>query len=296
MKSLRAMGLVLVLSLALTAPAAAGEKPPVVVGSKGFTEQLVLGHMLALLLEDTGLKVDRKIGLGGTALVHQALASGQVDVYVEYTGTGLVTILKEPVQSDPQKVYDIVQRLYKERFKTAWLKPWGFNNTYALVVRKDDAVRLKLMRISDLIGPGGNMVFGATQEFVVRPDGLPGLTKHYAGLAFKEAKGMAPDLIYDALKNKQVDVISGFATEGRIPAMDFVVLQDDKGYFPPYFAAPVVRDDLLAKAPEVAEALNRVAGRLDDGTMAKLNYEVAGKKRSPEEVAREFLKSQRLIK
>jgi len=275
---------------------AVAQNPTVTVGSKAFSEQLLVGHMLALLLEDGGFKVNSRIGLGGTALLHQALVNGEVDTCVEYTGTGLITILKEPVQEDPAKVYDTVQRLYKERFKATWLKPWGFNNTYALVLRKEDADRLRATKVSDLLAAATTLVFGATQEFVVRPDGLPGLAKHYGGLAFKENKSMAPDLIYDALKNKQVDVISGFATEGRIPANNFVVLQDDKHYFPPYFAAPIVRDELLAKAPAVAELLNRPAGRIDDGTMAKLNYEVAGKKRSPEEVAREFLKAKGWIK
>ncbi|HWT78343.1 MAG TPA: glycine betaine ABC transporter substrate-binding protein [Candidatus Methylomirabilis sp.] len=296
MRPLRAVSWVLALTLFFLASHVSAQKPPVTVGSKAFTEQLLVGHMLVLLLEDAGFKVNNKIGLGGTALVHQALVSGEVDTYIEYTGTGLVTILKEPLQEDPGKVYDTVQRLYKERFKATWLKPWGFNNTYALVLRKEDADRLRATKISDLIPSASTMVFGATQEFVVRPDGLPGLAKHYGGLAFKENKSMAPDLIYDALKNKQVDVISGFATEGRIPANNFVVLEDDKKYFPPYFAAPVVREDLLAKAPEVAEVLNRPAGKIDDGTMARLNFEVAGKKRSPEEVAREYLKAKGWIK
>jgi len=296
MNPLRAVSWVLALTSLFLASHVSAQKPPVTVGSKAFTEQLLVGHMLVLLLEDAGFKVNNKIGLGGTALVHQALVSGEVDTYIEYTGTGLVTILKEPLQEDPGKVYDTVQRLYKERFKATWLKPWGFNNTYALVLRKEDADRLRATKISDLTPSAGTMVFGATQEFVVRPDGLPGLAKHYGGLAFKENKSMAPDLIYDALKNKQVDVISGFATEGRIPANNFVVLEDDKKYFPPYFAAPVVREELLAKAPEVAEVLNRPAGKVDDGTMARLNFEVAGKKRSPEEVAREFLKGKGWIK
>ena len=296
MRPLRAVSWVLALTSLFLASHVSAQKPPVTVGSKAFTEQLLVGHMLVLLLEDAGFKVNNKIGLGGTALVHQALVSGEVDTYIEYTGTGLVTILKEPLQEDPGKVYDTVQRLYKERFKATWLKPWGFNNTYALVLRKEDADRLRATKISDLTPSAGTMVFGATQEFVVRPDGLPGLAKHYGGLAFKENKSMAPDLIYDALKNKQVDVISGFATEGRIPANNFVVLEDDKKYFPPYFAAPVVREELLAKAPEVAEVLNRPAGKVDDGTMARLNFEVAGKKRSPEEVAREFLKGKGWIK
>lgn len=296
MRFLRAVCPVLALTLLLVASPALAQRPSVTVGSKAFTEQLLVGNMLALLLQDAGFKVNNKIGLGGTALVHQALVSGEVDVYVEYTGTGLITILKEPLQEDPAKVYDTVQKLYKERFKATWLKPWGFNNTYALVLRKEDADRLHAGKISDLAASANSMVFGATQEFVVRPDGLPGLAKHYGGLTFKENKSMAPDLIYDALKNKQVDVISGFATEGRIPANNFVVLQDDKRYFPPYFAAPVVRDELLAKAPEVTEVLNRPAGKVDDGTMARLNYEVAGNKRSPEEVAREFLKAKGWIK
>jgi glycine betaine/choline ABC-type transport system substrate-binding protein len=296
MRFLRATYLVLAFSVFLVTSSALAQSPTVTVGSKAFSEQLLVGHMLALLLEDGGFKVNNKIGLGGTALVHQALVAGEVDVYIEYTGTGLITILKEPVQEDPVKVYDTVQRLYKERFKLSWLKPWGFNNTYALVIRKEDADRLRAAKVSDLMASANSMVFGATQEFVVRPDGLPGLAKHYGGLAFKENKSMAPDLIYDALKNKQVDVISGFATEGRIPANNFVVLQDDQHYFPPYFAAPVIRDETLAKAPAAAEVLNRPAGKIDDGTMAVLNYEVAGKKRSPEEVAREFLKAKGWIK
>ncbi len=296
MRFLRAVCIVLALAALLMGSSAVAQNPTVTVGSKAFSEQLLVGHMLALLLEDGGFKVNNRIGLGGTALLHQALVNGEVDTCVEYTGTGLITILREPVQEDPAKVYDTVQRLYKERFKATWLKPWGFNNTYALVLRKEDADRLRATKVSDLLAAANTLVFGATQEFVVRPDGLPGLAKHYGGLAFKENKSMAPDLIYDALKNKQVDVISGFATEGRIPANNFVVLQDDKHYFPPYFAAPIVRDELLAKAPAVAEVLNRPAGRIDDGTMAKLNYEVAGKKRSPEEVAREFLKAKGWIK
>lgn len=296
MRFLRAVGSVLAVVLLLAASPVAAQKPPVTVGSKAFTEQLLVGHMLALLLEDAGFKVNPKIGLGGTALVHQALVNGEVDVYIEYTGTGLITILKEPLQEDPGKVYDTVQRLYKERFKATWLKPWGFNNTYTLVIRKEDADRLRATKTSDLTRAASSMVFGATQEFVVRPDGLPGLAKHYGGLTFKENKSMAPDLVYDALKNKQVDVISGFATDGRIPANNFVVLEDDKKYFPPYFAAPVVREELLARAPEVTEVLNRPAGKVDDGTMARLNYEVSGKKRSPEEVAREFLKARGWIK
>lgn len=267
----------------------------IVVGSKGFTEQIILGNIIALLMENNGFKVDRKIGLGGTVIVHEAIVRGDVNVYVEYTGTGLTAILKRPVVKDPEEVYQIVRKDYDEKFKLTWLKPWGFNNTYCIVMRKDDAERLKLSKVSDLKPVAKDLIFGGTIEFLARPDGVPGLVKHY-DLKFKDQKGMDPGLVYKAIAEKQVDVISGFATDGRIPAFNLVVLEDDLKFFPPYYAAPVVRTELLAKAPQVAEILNRLAGKISDTTMASLNYTVDGKKQEAEAVARDFLKSQGLIK
>jgi len=267
----------------------------IVVGSKGFTEQLILGNIVALLMEEHGFKVDRKIGLGGTVIVHEAIVRGDVNVYVEYTGTGLTAILKRPVVKDPEEVYQIVKKDYDEKFKLTWLRPWGFNNTYCIVMRKDDAERLKLTKVSDLKPLAKDLIFGGTIEFLARPDGIPGLVKHY-DLKFKDQRGMDPGLVYKAIAEKQVDVISGFATDGRIPAFNLVVLEDDLKFFPPYYAAPVVRNDLLAKAPQVAEILNRLAGKISDITMASLNYTVDGKKQDAEAVARDFLKSQGLIK
>jgi osmoprotectant transport system substrate-binding protein len=267
----------------------------IVVGSKGFTEQLILGNIIALLMEDNGFKVDRRIGLGGTVIAHEALVRGDINVYVEYTGTGLTAILKRPVVKDPEEVYQIVKKDYDEKFKLTWLKPWGFNNTYCIVMRKDDAERLKLSKVSDLKSVAKDLIFGGTIEFLARPDGVPGLVKHYE-LAFKDQKGMDPGLVYKAIAEKQVDVISGFATDGRIPAFNLVVLEDDLKFFPPYYAAPVVRNDLLAKAPQVAEILNRLAGKISDITMASLNYTVDGKKQEADAVARDLLKSQGLIK
>jgi glycine betaine/choline ABC-type transport system substrate-binding protein len=267
----------------------------IVVGSKGFTEQLIVGNMIALLMENNGFKVDRKIGLGGTVIVHEAIVRGDVSVYVEYTGTGLTAILKKPVLMNPEEVYQIVKKDYDEKFKLTWLKPWGFNNTYCIVMRKDDAERLKLSKVSDLKSVAKDLIFGGTIEFLARPDGVPGLVKHY-GLTFKDQKGMDPGLVYKAIAEKQVDVISGFATDGRIPAFNLVVLEDDLKFFPPYYAAPVVRNELLAKAPQVADILNRLAGKINDTTMASLNYTVDGKKQEAETVARDFLQSQGLLK
>ena len=276
-------------------PPAATAQEKIVVGSKGFTEQVILGNMVSLLLESNGFKVDRKVGLGGTVICHEALVRGDISVYVEYTGTGLTTILKKAVLKDPEEVYQVVRKDYEDKFKLTWLKPWGFNNTYCIVMRKADAERLKVKKISDLKALAGGLVFGATIEFLARPDGVPGLTKHY-DLKFKDQKGMDPGLVYKAIAENQVDVISGFATDGRIPAFNLVVLDDDLKFFPPYFAAPVVRMDLLAKAPKVAEVLNRLAGKISDDAMAALNYTVDGKKQDAEAVAKDFLKSQGLVK
>ena len=276
-------------------PQAAVGQEKVVVGSKGFTEQVILGNMVSLLLESNGFKVDRKIGLGGTVICHEALVRGDISVYVEYTGTGLTAILKKAVLKDPEEVYQVVKKDYEDKFKLTWLKPWGFNNTYCIVMRKADADRLKVKKISDLKSLAGDLVFGGTIEFLARPDGVPGLVKHYE-LKFKDQKGMDPGLVYKAIAENQVDVISGFATDGRIPAFNLVVLEDDLKFFPPYFAAPVVRMDLLTKAPKMAEVLNRLAGKISDDAMAALNYAVDGKKQDAETVAKEFLKSQGLIK
>jgi osmoprotectant transport system substrate-binding protein len=271
------------------------EKPVIIVGSKGFTEQTIVGNMVALLMENNGFKVDRKIGLGGTVICHEAVVRGDINVYVEYTGTGLTVILKKPAVKDPDEAYQIVKKEYEEKFKLTWLKPWGFNNTYCIVMRKADADRLKAKKVSDLKPYAKDLIFGATIEFLARPDGVPGLTKFY-DLKFKDQKGMDPGLVYKAIAENQVDVISGFATDGRIPAFNLVVLEDDLKFFPPYYAAPVVRDDLLAKAPQVADILNRLAGKISDITMATLNYTVDGKKQPAEDVARDFLKSLNLIK
>ena len=300
---MRRVGLVAgmtLLALTLLAPAVSlvygqgGGKPTVSVGSKSFTEQLIVGNMIAQLLESKGYPVNRRLGLASTALVHAALLKGDVDVYVEYTGTGLVTILKQPVIAEPEAAYTAVKKMYAEQFHLIWAKPWGFNNTYALMMRQADADRLKIKRISDLKPSARDLVLGSTIEFASRPDGIPGLTKQY-GLAFKDTRAMDPGLVYQAIASRQVDIISGFSTDGRIPQLKLAVLEDDQKFFPPYYAAPVLRADLVQKSPIVLEVLNRLAGKISDKTMAQLNLEVDANRRSPEEVAAEYLKGLHLI-
>jgi len=291
------------------------DMPTVAVGSKQFTEQLILGELLAILLEDAGYTVERQIGLAGTDVVHQALISGEVDTYVEYTGTGLLAILGMdlPAAATPvaggdatpvadagagagvDAVYDIVKNEYAAQFNLVWLDPLGFNNTYTLALTEERAAELGVETISDLIAISGDLTIGATQEFLTRPDGLPGLMEMYPGLEFADAQGFDPGLVYQAVDSGDVDVISAFATDGRIPALGLVTLEDDMGFFPPYFAAPVVRQELLDEDAAVGDVLNSLAGLLDDETMAALNAQVDVDGEEPEDVARAFLEEQGLI-
>jgi glycine betaine/choline ABC-type transport system substrate-binding protein len=306
-----ALSLVAVLGLLLgtvTGIAAQDNKPTVTVGSKQFTEQLILGELLAQLLEDAGYPVERQIGLAGTDIVHQALVNDEVDTYVEYTGTGLLAILNMSLPAGTptagaaatpvagaDAVYDIVKDEYAKQFNVAWLDPLGFNNTYTLALTEERAAELGVETISDLIAVSGDLTFGATQEFLTRPDGLPGLMETYQGLQFADAQGFDPGLVYQAVDSGDVDVISAFATDGRIPALGLVTLEDDLGFFPPYYAAPLVRQELLDEDPAVADVLNSLAGSLDDQTMADLNAQVDVEGEEPEDVARAFLEEQGLI-
>jgi len=266
-----------------------------IVGSKKFTEQRLLGEMLAQLVEDrTELTVERQFNLGGTMICHQALVDGDIDVYPEYTGTALVTILDRAVIREPDAAYDVVAEAYDEQFDCIWLEPIGFNNTYAIAVREDDAAERRWSTISDVKGAAGELSAGFTHEFLGRDDGYPGLKRKY-DLSFEATRAMAPALMYKAIADGDVDVISAFATDGRIAAYDLQILDDDAGFFPPYFAAPVVRQAALEAHPELRKALGALAGRIDDATMQRLNFEVDEKKRDVADVARDFLTAQGLI-
>lgn len=265
------------------------------VGSKDFTEALIIGEMYALSLEKAGVSVERKLNLGATPVTQAALQSGEIDLYPEYTGTGLVTILKEPAISDPQQVYDKVSAEYKQKYNLAWLEPSPMNNTQALAMTKEGSAKLGIKTLSDLAAKANQLTMVGPPEFEVREDGLPGIKAKYGNFELQEYKAVDAGLRYKALTDGQADVTVAFGTDGEIAAFDLVVLEDDKKLFPAYQVAPVVRQQVLDAKPEVATALNALSPKIDDATMRKLNYEVTGKKREPAEVAKEFMTQQGLL-
>jgi len=265
------------------------------IASKNFTEQLILGEIMAQLIEArTSLIVERLFNLGGTMICHGALVNGEIDLYAEYTGTGLTAILKHPVISDPEEALRHLRDVYHERFGARWLKPFGFNNTYTITVRENDARRYGWDRISDLVEVAPGLRAAFTAEFAERPDGYPGLRQIYA-LRFGEVRDIDPSLMYNAIAKGKVDVICAFATDGRIAAYDLKPLKDDRQFFPPYYAAPVIRGGILEDHPELVAVLCALEGLLDDASMQRLNFEVDGKKQSPAQVARGLLKSNGLL-
>ena len=265
------------------------------IGSKNFTEQLILGELMSQMIEaHTDLDVDRRFNLGGTMICHEALAAGEIDLYAEYTGTGLVTVLKRPVGSDTDSVFNIVRAEYKKQFKLEWLEPFGFNNTYALTVRKSDARENEWQTISDLATSAETLRAGFTAEFSERADGYPGVRQAY-GFGFPEVRDLEPSLMYQAVAKSEVDVICAFTTDGRIAAYDLQPLVDDRRFFPPYFAAPVIRLGFLRTHSNVRDVLVKLAGVLDDTTMQSLNFEVDEKGRNPKDVVRNFLRVRGLL-
>ena len=267
------------------------------IGSKNFTEQFIIAEIYAAALENAGFKVERKINLGGTLIAQKAMEAGEIDLYPEYTGTALVAVLKAPVKSNPQEVFDQVKAYYEKSYNITWLKPANINNGYAIIVRPDTAAKYHLKTLADLGGgPSKELVMGAGPEFLDRQDGLPGLKATY-GIEFKEFKQFAKlGLRYDALAAKQIDVANGFATDWQIAEQKLVVLDDDKGLFPPYYVAPVIRQQTLTSNPKIADVLEKVDAALDNETMRDLNAKVERDKDEPKEVAVAFLRSKGLIK
>lgn len=264
----------------------------IVIGSKNFSEQELLGEILAQQIETrTHLRVIRKFYLAGTFICQQALLSGRIDSYVEYTGTALTAILHDPVEADRGAVFARVQGEYAKRFHLAVLPSLGFNNTFAIVIRGEDARRLHLKTISDAARYTPQWRAGFGYEFMERPDGYQGLARVY-GLRFAESPRILDlGLLYRALLDHQVDLVAGNSTDGLLSARDLTVLHDDKHYFPPYEAVPVIREDTLKRHPEIRTALEALAGTISDGDMRRMNYEVVGEHRDAAEVAREFLRS-----
>jgi osmoprotectant transport system substrate-binding protein len=267
----------------------------IVVGSKNFTEQLLLGELVALHLErTTRLPVERRFYLAGSYICHQAVLAGRIDIYVEYTGTALTAILKERPEGDAAQVFNRVKKDYQRRFHLDVFPSLGFNNTFAIVVRGDDARRLHLRTLSEAARYAPEWRAGVGYEFMERPDGYQGWAKTY-GLKFAAApRIMDLGLLYRALADKQVDVVAGNSTDGLIAAMDLAVLEDDRHYFPPYEAVPIVRDQTLARHPEVGRALEELSGRISAEEMRRMNYAVDGEHRDAKEVAQEFLRTKGL--
>jgi osmoprotectant transport system permease protein len=266
--------------------------PPVVVGSKNFTEQVILGEIVAAHLEARGFRVDRRLNLGGTSLCHAAVRSGQIDLYVEYTGTALTDVLKRPVANDPAVVLDTVREGYRGLGLSVG-DPLGFNNTYALVMRSERAEALGITRMSDLAAHAATLRVGLFGEFLEREDGMRGLLRVYEFRFRIPPKEMDLGLLYRALLEDEVDLAVGSATDGLIAAHRLRVLEDDRRYFPPYDAVAVVNAARLDAHPGLQAAMAELSGRISEEAMRRMNYAVDAEHRAPAAVAREFLQAGR---
>lgn len=274
--SMLTAGRVVLAMLAIIPSFAGAQRPPerpIVVASKPFGESFLLAELFAQLLEARGFEVERRLGLGATEIAFEALRSSSIDVYPEYTGTGLLAILRERPSPDPRKVYRQVAREFRQRFGVRWLPPLGFQNTYAIAVRRETAQRLGLETLSDLARVSRTLRAGLTPDFIGRPDGLPGLEKAY-GVRFSSVRALLPAVKYQALAAGEVDVIDGYSTDGFIARYDLVVLEDDRRFFPPYEAAALVSPALQREVPAAIGALTELSGLLTEGDMRRLNQRI----------------------
>jgi osmoprotectant transport system substrate-binding protein len=268
----------------------------IVVGSKNFTESLVLSELLAQQIEaHTPLKVERRFYLAGTYICQQAMLSGRIDIYPEYTGTALTAILKQKVGNDRTEVYQRVKNEYESRLGLTLGPPFGFNNTFAMEIRGEDARRLNLKTLSQAAAYAPQWRAGFGYEFMERPDGYAGLAAAYRLHFAAPPRIMDLGLLAPALKDHQIDFAAGNATDGLIPVFDFFILEDDRHYFPPYEAVAVVRQQTLQQHPEVAQALDDLGNKISDQEMQKLNYALDGQHRDVKDVAHEFLRSKGLV-
>lgn len=285
-----------ILSAVVTACGGAAGSQKLTISSKEFTEQLLLGNMYALLLDDAGFDTEFK-SLGGSNENHQAILNDEIDIYPEYTGTALLTFLEEPYDPSmsPEDVYRKVSSEYAEQFNLVWGEQTEFNNTYCIAMPEDKAQELGVSTLSELSTKTNGLVFGTVQEFMERDDGLPGMQQMYGGFQFDEVIALDPGLKYAGIREGDIDVTTCFGTDGQISAYNLRVLEDDKNFWPPYPVAPVIRQEILDEYPEVKEVLDQLAPILDGETMSSLNWEVDGNGREVDEVAREFLLENGLI-
>ncbi len=277
--------------IALLLAAACGRQPRIVVGSKNFTEQVLLGEILAQQIERRlGVPVERKLDLGGTLLAHEALVRGSIDLYPEYTGTALTTVLKQRPLADRHAAFEQVSAEYRHRWNLDWLPPLGFNDTFAMIVSNRTARSAGIATLSEAAA-SRPWRLGIGYEFQQRPDGLEGLLKTYGLRVQGSPITMDLGLLYQALKSGKVDMIAANSTDGLASFLPVTVLQDDRHYFPPYECAVVVREEALRQYPDLKAALTELSGKISDSTMRKLNYQVDGEHRPVSEVARAFLGS-----
>jgi osmoprotectant transport system substrate-binding protein len=286
------LGYLLLILVTLCSSCHSPRRDKIVIGSKFFTEQVILAELLAQHIEArTSILVERKSNLGGTLLVHKAMQSGDLDLYVEYTGTALTAVLNENPGADSAAVYARVKQLYRERFQFEVTEPLGFENTFAMVIRSDDAQRLHLHTVSDIVPISSKWKVGVGYEFLERPDGFPGWSRRY-DLHFAEPpRVMDLGLLYRALVDHQVDVVAGNSTDGLIDSLGLVALEDDRHYFPPYDAVPIVRQSTLAKFPQLRSVLADLAGKLTAADVRHLNYAVDAQHQDVSAVVRSFRQS-----
>jgi osmoprotectant transport system substrate-binding protein len=285
------------LAIALTLMGGCSQKRPdrIIVGSKFFTEQVVLAELLAQHIEGrTGIPVERKTNLGGTLLVQKAMLAGNLDLYVEYTGTALTAVLNETPQGDSKTVYERVKTKYGERFGLEVTEPLGFENTFAMVIRGEDAKKYNVQKLSDITALAPKWRAGVGYEFLERPDGFNGLCERYNLKFGDKPRVMDLGLIYRALVDHQVDMVAGNSTDGLIAALGLVALEDDRHYFPPYDAVPVVRKATLERFPALRGALAELAGKVSASDIRQMNYAVDGLHKEPAAVVREFRKAKGL--
>lgn len=262
----------------------------ITVGSKGFTENLILSELYALSLEDAGFQVKREFEISN-AVIHTSIVNGEIDLYPEYTGTALLTILGEPLMTDPQEVYDKVKKEYKEKYKLDVLDFCQANDGNGLVIRTEAAEKYGIKTISDLQANASEIRFGSTSDFPEREDGMPALVETYGEFDFKSENAFDNALKYQIMSSDEVDCVPAYTTDAQLSLDEFTLLEDDKHVWPPYNVIPIVREELTAEYPEAAKALNKVSASLDTETLAGLNAKVDLDKREYDEVAKEFYDS-----
>ena len=266
-------------------------KATIRIGSKDFTESLIVSEIYALALENAGYTVERKQNIAGS-LVHTAITSGEIDLYPEYTGTGLLSVLQLPMNSDPTEVYNTVKAAYDEQFQITWLDSTAVNDTQGIAVRAETAKEYGIRTISDLQREAANIRFCSQGEFEYREDGIPGLARVYGDFNFASIKVYDSGIKYQILQQNEADACPGYSTDAQLVNVDeFTYLEDDRGFWPPYYLAPIIRNDVLEANPDIAAALNAVSAKLDTDTMVSLNARVDIEHMEYEEVAREFFES-----